>query len=94
MEVLEARDQLENKATMQIFTLGQFTIKIGETLISENARRSNKLWELFKYLLTNRNKRIPLEKIVQSLWPEQENSDPKSALLLSYYCILEEYILK
>lgn len=71
----------ENNATcLEIFALGDFMVKCGDTLLSEQAKRSNKLWELFKFFLTNKGKRIPSETIVETLWPEQENANPRTAL--------------
>ncbi len=65
---------------LRIYTLGHFHVKLDNFDFSEKARRSTKLWELFKYLITNRNKQIPVETIIESLWPEQEYNNQVSAL--------------
>ena len=70
----------KTKECVEVFTLGHFLVKHGETLISEKTGRSNKLWELFKYFLTNRNNLISPETVIETLWPEQEYVQPKSAL--------------
>jgi len=69
-----------NDRCLRIYTLGHFHVKLGTFDFSEKSKRSTKLWELFKYLVTNHNKPIPLETIIESLWPEQEYSNQISAL--------------
>lgn len=49
-------------------------------MISDKARRSQKLWKLFTYLLTNRSRLTRPETIVEHLWFESESADPKAAL--------------
>ena len=65
---------------LKIYTLGKFVAMKNSQVISEKAKHSSKLWELFKFFLTYRNIAIPIEKIVDSLWPDQEYIDPNAAL--------------
>lgn len=65
---------------LKIYTLGKFVAMKNSQVISEKAKHSSKLWELFKFFLTYRNIAIPIEKIVDSLWPDQEYMDPNAAL--------------
>ncbi len=74
-----------NNDRLEIFTLGRFLIRYGSNDFSDQASRSHKLWHLFKYLITNREKSIPPEVILEALWPEQEYSDPKHALRTPIY---------
>lgn len=67
------------KHRLEICTLGEFSIRRGSLLLSERAKRSYKTWELFKYLLANKEKLISPERIIDTLWPDQEYSDPKTA---------------
>ncbi len=62
---------------LQINTLGQFSVYQGKDLLTAKHGRFNKSWELFLYLLTHRHKLTPLEKIYETLWPDEEWSDPK-----------------
>jgi DNA-binding SARP family transcriptional activator len=64
----------------QIYTLGHFQVTANSKIISDKARRSSKLWELFKYLLTNRGNPVPVESIIDSLWPDSEYCDQNAAL--------------
>lgn len=64
---------------LEIRTLGHFTVKYGTEVISEKSVRSKVLWELFKYLLTNRGSRLPADTVLETLWPEKEYADTGAA---------------
>ncbi len=70
----------EKRAQVEIHTLGGFTVKCGDEVLSEKARRAKKLWKLFTYLLRNRGQRVPSGTIISRLWPDGESADPQSAL--------------
>jgi DNA-binding SARP family transcriptional activator len=65
---------------LKVYTLGQFVVKNGETLLSESGGRSRKLWELFKYLLVHNDRVLLPEVIAEQLWPDQNYADAKSAV--------------
>jgi two-component SAPR family response regulator len=73
------------KERLEIFTLGRFMVKCGDRLISEQSNRSYRIWDLFKYLVTYRDRGILPEVILENLWPGQEFSDPKRALRTPIY---------
>jgi len=58
---------------MTIHTLGTFSARFGDAVISDNSPRSRKLWKIFKYLLTNRHKTVPTEALIDMLWPESDD---------------------
>lgn len=64
----------------EICTLGRFIIRRGDKVLSESAVRAEKVWTLFKYLLTCRGKAHDADKIMAALWPGQEYKDPSQAL--------------
>ena len=70
----------ENNDLLQIFTLGRFVVKRGETILSDKANRSYRLWELFKYLLTNRNRSFLPETITENLWPDNNYSHSRQVV--------------
>lgn len=70
---------------VKIFTLGQFLVQRNDVIISKDTARSYRLWELFKYLITNRDKEIYSEVILENLWPEQEYADPRHTLRTLIY---------
>ena len=70
---------------VEIYTLGQFVVRKGKKTLSQNASRSYRLWDLYKYLLSHRGKGILPESIVEILWPDQNYSDPRGALRTPIY---------
>lgn len=78
-DLTEAREA-QSQEILEIYILGQFSVRKGDQELTSKSRQSAKLWELFKYLLTNRNKVIPAEQIVESLWPDQVYDDLNAAL--------------
>jgi len=65
-------------AKLEIITLGKFEVKRGGQLLSQDS--SYRVWELFKYIITNRNTGIVPELALENLWPDQEYSDPRGAV--------------
>ncbi|MCL1805321.1 MAG: winged helix-turn-helix domain-containing protein [Clostridiales bacterium] len=65
---------------LTIRTLGVFSVSIGDTPISDNSTRSQKLWKVFKYLLTNRHKMVSVETLIGVLWPDDEPDNPQKSL--------------
>ncbi len=65
---------------LEIYTLGQFSVRRNKELLSAKFGRLNKSWELFIYLITHRDKLFPVEVIQEALWPEEEYSDPSKNL--------------
>ncbi|MDY6826384.1 MAG: BTAD domain-containing putative transcriptional regulator [Bacillota bacterium] len=63
-----------------IFTLGKFYIRRGDTVISESSSRSKKMWEVFRYLLSNRGRALFPEAILEAIWPEKDYSDPNTVM--------------
>jgi DNA-binding SARP family transcriptional activator len=49
-------------------------------VLSDDCKRSQQLWNLFKYILTYRNKRIIQEKFFDILWIDKECDNPVKAL--------------
>lgn len=72
---------------LKIYTLGHFKVCRGENNLSETTNRSYRLWELFKYLITNRNRVVLPETVMEQLWPEEDYADPKGALRALVYRI-------
>ncbi len=66
--------------TLEIFTLGRFQVCLGQRSLFDDAGRSQKLGDLLMYLITNRGKHIPPEAILETIWPDQDYSDPRNVL--------------
>jgi len=63
-----------------IYTLGKFFIRQGDMIISEHTNRSKRMWEVFKFILSNRGKMLLPEKILDSIWPEKDYADPGTVM--------------
>lgn len=65
---------------LQIKTLGAFDLKVeGESLLKQSSR-SYRLFKLFQYFITFRNKKLLPETIIDNLWDDNESYDPKNML--------------
>ena len=63
-----------------IQTLGKFDIlKDGSSLVSSSAG-SKKIWELYKFMLTHRDRVFTPESLMDQLWVSESYSDPRSTL--------------
>ncbi len=71
---------LSNREQIKIHTLGRFLVTRGGAILSHEATRSRKVWDLFMYFLVHRKKTVLPEDILQTLWPEQEYADPNLAM--------------
>ncbi len=65
-----------DQSEIGIYTLGTFYIRQGDAIISESSNRSKRMWEIFKFLLSNREKSYFPEVILEKLWPDNDYADP------------------
>lgn len=65
---------------LKIYTLGHFEVKSRKKVLSDDCKRSQQLWNLFKYIFTYRNKRIIQENFFDVLWGDKECDNPVKAL--------------
>lgn len=71
--------------SIRIFTLGKFFIKHGDLTVSESSKRSKRVWEIFKFLISHRGKAYFPETILEKLWPENDYADPSLVLRSQIY---------
>jgi DNA-binding SARP family transcriptional activator len=55
-------------ANLEVYTFGKFLVKKGDKHLSESSNRSYKLWELFKFLLTNKERGCQGEVLQEAIW--------------------------
>lgn len=65
---------------LYISTLGEFDIKIDGQSILKDSTRMYKIYRLFEYFLTFRNKKLLPETIIDNLLSDSESDDPKNML--------------
>ena len=67
-------------SNLEIETLGRFVVRRDQRILTAEARSSKKIWTLFMYLLTYRQKSLLPEVIVDHLWPEANFENPRGLL--------------
>ncbi len=65
---------------LYISTLGEFDIKVDGQSILRDSTRMYKIYRLFEYFLTFRNKKLLPETIIDNLLSDSESDDPKNML--------------
>jgi len=73
-------DAVARAQKVYIYTLGKFYIRDGDNIVSESTSRSKRMWEVFKYLLSHRDKSFFPEIILDKIWPEKDYSDPNTVM--------------
>ena len=63
-----------------IYTLGRFEIYSKGSRITETSKRSIRVWNLFKYILSHRNKMLSVGELIDVLWGEDDCENPEKAL--------------
>ncbi|MCL1792820.1 MAG: winged helix-turn-helix domain-containing protein [Oscillospiraceae bacterium] len=63
-----------------IYTLGRFEIYSKGVRITETSKRSIRVWNLFKYILSHRNKMLSVGELIDVLWGEDGCENPEKAL--------------
>lgn len=72
-------------APLQVYTLGSFDVCRNEQSLVSTSGRSYRLWELFKYVLTNREKPVFIDYLIDFLWSDKDSADPYNALKTQMY---------
>lgn len=65
---------------LYINMLGEFTLRYGDNIISDQEGRSKKLWLLIEYLVTFRGKEISQNDLIDLLWPDDNSGNPANTL--------------
>lgn len=68
------KNNLYEKSNGHIYiqTLGSFSVRRGDHVLSAESQKSQKMWELFKYIIANHGKNILPGTIQETLWPDQD----------------------
>ncbi|NLK07329.1 MAG: hypothetical protein GX316_01350 [Firmicutes bacterium] len=72
--------QPESAGLLKITTFGRFRVELRGEPLSEGSGRASKIWELFRYLVTYRDRDIPNDTLIENLWENEWPSDPARAL--------------
>ena len=63
-----------------IYTLGKFEVYSQGYILTEDNKRSVRMWNLFKYILTHRKKMLSPGELIDAIWGEDSCENPEKAL--------------
>ena len=75
-----AQSQYGEKTKLQVKMFGEFSIRLGDRVLTDDVSRIKKVWMLIEYLLVNRKSAIPQEKLIEVLWDDEGSDNPIGAL--------------
>ena len=67
--------------------LGGFELSIDNAVITDALNRSMKMWNFLTYCIIHRDRNIPQSEFIETLWPNENISNPVSALKTLLYRI-------
>lgn len=65
---------------LEIQLLGNFRITYEDRVISEQSKRSKKLWSLLQYLIVHHDRQISQNELIELLWENEKSENPLGAL--------------
>ena len=65
---------------LNIKMLGDFSISYGDKVISEQSKRSKKMWSALEYLIVYRDKNVTQDDLIELLWGDDDSENPLGAL--------------
>ena len=71
---------------LHITFLGPICLQTQTCQISENDNRTKKIWSLLSYLICQRGRVVPQQKLIELLWGEEPaSSNPENALRITFH---------
>lgn len=71
---------------IQIQMLGKFSLRYGDATVSDADNRSKKVWALLAYLICNRDRSIPQQRLIQMFWGDSSGSEnPENTLRITLH---------
>ena len=70
---------------LKITMLGEFSMSYGENVITEQSKRSKKMWTLLQFMIANHNREIPQSELISLLWGDKDSDNPVGALKTSLH---------
>lgn len=66
--------------TIHVSMFGGFSIRCGDHVLTENSGRTNKVWMLIELLVANHGGELSQEKLIETLWRDEEYDNPLNTL--------------
>ena len=70
---------------LRINMLGDFSISYGDNVITEQSKRSRKMWTLLQFMIAKHNRDISQSELISLLWGDKESDNPVGALKTSLH---------
>ncbi len=67
--------------------LGGFSITVDGQMVSDEANRTHKLWNVLAYLVAHRGRMVPQTEFIEQFWPDEKGAAPANALKTQLYRI-------
>ncbi|MDA3846119.1 MAG: BTAD domain-containing putative transcriptional regulator [Vallitaleaceae bacterium] len=77
-ETAESKDRLV--PFFIIHTLGKFDVIKDDSSVVESSSKAKRIWELYKFMLSHRDKSFTPETLMDQLWVSQEYNNPRNTL--------------
>ena len=74
-------------ASVSVGLLGGFRMEMGGAVLTDEANRSQKLWNVLSYLVVHRDRNVSQSEFIDVFWPEDDSSNPANALKTLLYRI-------
>jgi DNA-binding SARP family transcriptional activator len=75
---------------IKVNMLGGFSVWVNDELLIDNAPKLTKPWQLFCYLIMNREKFVPSRKLIAMLWAGDTLTDPANVLKNAVYSLRKD----
>lgn len=71
---------------LNIKMFGDFSLQMGEHIISDNDNRTKKIWTLLAYLICHRKRILSQKELIKLLWGDDpSSSNPENALRITFH---------
>ena len=71
---------------IRIQMLGEFSIRSGEQIISDNDNRTRKIWTILSYLICQKGRVVSQKKLIELLWGDEPvSNNPENALRITFH---------
>lgn len=71
---------------VHVHMLGEFSLQAGENRIANSSNRSRTVWSLLAYMICNRGRLIPQQKLIDLFWGDASDStNPENALRITFH---------
>lgn len=69
-----------HESVIYVNMLGGFSITIGDKTVTDQNNQAKKPWSLLEYLITFRDRDIPVEELIDLFWKDDASNNPGGAL--------------